>query len=179
MDPLATVDDLAARLGSMPPATRAGALLTDASAAVRAYTRQNISRETNTVRLTPSYGAVRLPQWPIVAVTAAVNDLGAAVNVTWPTGGSAVMIRTDIPLTVTYRSGYDPVPDDIIAIVCQVAGRALGLTADSSAIQSESLGAYSYSIQAAAAAGPLGLLADERRILNRYRRPAAPISVLQ
>lgn len=61
------------------------------------------------------------------------------------------------------------VPGDVLGVVCQIVGRALGTTSAAGAIQQESLGSYSYSIGSAAAAGPMGLLLAERETLDRYR----------
>lgn len=61
------------------------------------------------------------------------------------------------------------VPADVVAVVCQIVGRALGTSAAAGAIQQESLGSYSYSIGSAAAAGPLGMLPSERETLDRHR----------
>lgn len=178
MDPLATLADLTARTGTVPDPVRGLALLKDASAAVRAFTRQTISLATSAVRLVPSYGRLRLPQWPVVAVTGAVDDLGDDVDLVWPSSSSTLTVYSDQPLTVSYTHGYAVIPDDVIAVVCQIAGRALGITSDASALQSESLGAYSYSVQAAAAAGPIGMLPDERALLKRFRRPTPAIAML-
>lgn len=68
-------------------------------------------------------------------------------------------------------------PDAVRAVVCQVAGRAYGTASEAAGIQQESLGSYSFSTGAAAAAGPLGLLADERAVLDRYRHVARSVQV--
>jgi hypothetical protein len=61
------------------------------------------------------------------------------------------------------------VPADIFAVICQIVGRALGRPADEAGITQESIGSYSYSVGAAAAAGAVGLLNDERAVLDRHR----------
>lgn len=184
MDPLATIEDLEARLGRQFTGfdhTRAQAILTDASAAIRGFTGQKISRATSTVRLTPPaytmWGydrGVSLPQWPVVSVDTVTDEFGNSVGVTWVYGD---FVAVTGPVVVTYTHGWDPVPDDIIASVCQIAGRAFGMQSDTSGVTSETLGGYSYAIGAAAAAGPLGMLNDERTILKKYRRPTRPISM--
>lgn len=177
MGPLANEGDFEARLGrDIQDLERARvlALLTDASAKVRRVSGQTISRATTTHRFNPrhtpnGYGIV-LNQWPVVSVDTVDGDF------TWFAGSN--FLATWTPLTVTYTHGYDPVPDDIVAVVCQIAARAFGTKPDTSGVSSESLGAYSYSIGAAAAAGPLGMLADEREIVLAYRLPTQPISMV-
>lgn len=180
MDPLATLEQLTARMTAAPDATRAGALLVDASAKVRDFTGQTISADASTSRFIPRRGRIVLPQWPVVSVDGAVDDLGDAVDVTWPTTGWGLeVVQAYGPTTITYTHGWATVPDIVVAVVCQMVGRALGMPSSSTGVQSESLGEYSYSVGAAAAAGPLGMLADERAALLRFRRPAhRPISVL-
>lgn len=189
--PLATVGDLEGRLGrtfDVAETARATLLLQDASAAVRGYTGQQFTEATTTVRVKPRKGLVRLPQRPVTAVTAVEDTNGNAVLHTWR-GDDTVSVSGNTPDTwawepwrngltsvdVTYTHGYDEVPDDIIAVVCQIAGRAMGHAADTTGMQSETIGEYSYSVGAAAAAGGLGLLNDERAVLDRYRRPAGLI----
>lgn len=182
MLPLANEGDFEARLGrdlQDLERPRALALLTDASARVRRVSGQTISLATTTARFTPVWHVrkfgILLPQWPIVTVDTVIGDDLADVDVTWVSGTN--FIETWVPVTVTYTHGYDPVPDDIVAVVCQVAGRAFGMKPEAAGITSESLGAYSYSTGGAAAAGPLGMLKDERETVLAYRRPSTPISM--
>lgn len=189
LEPLATIEDLEARMGRRitdDETPRAEALLQDASAAVRAYTGQQFTAGTTTARLRPRNGTVRLPQRPVVDVTAVANVEGTDVAFTWDTGdqvaitglGSTVPfdvepIRRVAYLDVTYEHGYELIPDDIIAVVCQIAGRAFGRPVQDSGTQQESIGGYSYSVGVAAAAGGVGMLNDERAVLDRYRIPVA------
>lgn len=181
---LATVDDLEARTGLTLTQARAEALLDDASARVRSYTGQQFTSDTTTDRLRVRNGRVRLPQRPVTAVTS-VLDLNA-VAVTYTRVNDIVVLDAGVPDTwaweprttgllyvdVTYEHGYedDEIPDIIVAVVCQIAGRAYGSPSSDSGVQSESLGSYSYALGAAAGAGPLGLLADERAALDPFRR---------
>jgi hypothetical protein len=184
-EPLATLDDLEARLGRKLDAERAASLLVDASATVRAYAGQQFSAGTSTVRLKAHRGKVRLPQRPVVAVTAVDDVDGNTLSFTWDAGDSVIVagsggalnafeiepFRTGRPVwvDVTYDHGFDAVPDDIVAVVCQVAGRAYGTPSTEAGTTQETLGSYSYSTGSAAGAGPLGLLPDERAVLDRYR----------
>lgn len=184
---LATLDDLQARIGRTldgDDAIRALAILDDATAAVRSYTGQTISEDTTTDRLQPRQGLLRLPQRPVTAVSAVTNVDGDAVSYTWDHGSVVHLGGYGYPLNsfevepfrnrrpyldVTYTHGYATVPADIIAVVCQIAGRAYGRALEDTGLQSESIAGYSYSLGAAAAAGGLGMLNDERAVLDRYR----------
>lgn len=177
MEPLANEGDFEARLGrdlQDLERARALALLTDASAKVRRVSGQTISRATTTVRYTPRHTAngpgIVLTQWPVISIDSVDGDY------TWFAGTN--FLGTYTPLTVTYTHGYDPVPDDIIGVVCQIALRAFGTTPDTSGVTSETLGAYSYSLGVAAAAGPFGMLNDEREIILAYKLPTQPISMV-
>jgi hypothetical protein len=175
MPPLATVTDLEGRLGrvlSEDETDRAELLLEDASAAVRSYTGQQFTATANAVvRLRARAGTIRLPQRPITAVDAVENMDGDAVEFTWYAGDKIVL--TGYPqdgwFDVTYDYGGE-IPDDIVAVVCQMTARAFGTTPDATGYQSESIGTYSYTVGPAAAAGAVGLLNDERAVLDRYRR---------
>lgn len=97
----------------------------------------------------------------------------------------ALALLTDASAMVRAYCGQDFIddndeadpPDAVRAVVCQVAGRAYGTASEAAGIQQESLGSYSFSTGAAAAAGPLGLLTDERAVLDRYRRVARSVQV--
>lgn len=198
MASLASVSDLLTRLGRDMDDTeqaRAQALLDDASAAVRGYTGQEITRTVETVRVTPPRrGPVRLPQRPVNDVTAVASVLGVAQQFLWDginlyvgdfvagvvinlaeayyDGGRYYGHRRRQPIDVTVDHGFASIPGDIVAVVCQMAGRALGRSVEDSGVQQEALGGYSYTTGVAAAAGGLGMLNDERRVLDRYRMQA-------
>lgn len=186
MAALATVADLEARLARSLTAeetTRADALLDGASARVRSYTGQTFTQATTTDRLRVRSGAVRLPQRPVTDVTAVADMNTNDVTHTWH-NGDVVYVTADVPdswaweprrnglswVDVTYEHGYAAVPDDVIEVVCQMVLRAFGQPADGAGFTSESVGTYSYSVGAAAAAGAVGMLADERAALDVYRR---------
>lgn len=165
-------------------------LLDLATAVVQGYTGQKIERASSTVTLKPRSGKVRLPQRPVVSVTSVVGVNGLAVF--WEFDGIGTITASSIPiangpdepvglwtkpLRVTYEHGYDPVPSDISAVVTQVAARAFGTPPDRSGLSQEGISTYQYSIGPAAAQGPLGLMAGERAVLDRYRLPASPVFV--
>lgn len=200
LDPLAEIADLSARLGrsmTSTEAARAEALLRDASAAVRSYTGRQISAGDTTVRLRPDHkGRVRLNQRPVTAIThvKSINPTTGAVSaaiagfmwdglldITIPLP-SQVINGPDIPderykvIEIRYTHGYAPVPDDIVAVVCSMALRALGVDPGDTGKTSESIAGYSYSIGAAAAAGGVGMLEGEKVVLDRWKGAPTPIS---
>lgn len=188
MAALATIADVEARLArdlTGADETRMGRLLIDASAAVRGYTGQLFDVVSETLRMKARTGVLRLPQRPVTAVAAVEDPDDNAVSFEWwgddrvYVGGLTPLNQWEIngrrsPVTyldVTYTHGYAAVPADIVAVVCQMAMRAYGVDATDSGKTSESITNYSYSTGGAAAAGGVGMLSDERAVLDRYRRP--------
>ncbi len=190
---LATLEDVECRMGrtlTEAEADRLGCLLDDASAAVRAYTGQYFTVATTTARIKAKGGAIRLPQRPVIAVTSVANTTGTTLLHTWDAGQqvwlSSSMLVVNGPsyhgrrpqyVDVTYTHGYATVPADIVAVVAQMAGRALGTTPAEGGVQSETIGGYNYSLGAAAAAGGLGMLPAERSVLDRYKLPVGSITM--
>ncbi len=174
--PLATVADVEARLGRTltdDEEDQMEALLADVSAAVRAYTGQEITAATaSDIRLKVRGRTVRLPQRPVTAVDSVDNVSGDAVTFTWYAGDTLNVDYAPAEgwVDVTYDHGFEDVPPDIIAVVCNIAMRAFGTPSEQTGMQSESIGTYSYTIGGAAAAGTLGMLADEKAVLDGYRR---------
>lgn len=192
--PLATTDDLTARLGrdlTDTETTQAEALLAGASARVRTYTGQDFTLvEDDTVQVKVRNGVARLPQRPVLAVAGVTNLESAALVFTW-LGDDRVRLsplidspwvyepyRNPIPEAIfTYDHGYaeGEIPADVVDVVCSMVARTMARGPDSGAIQSESIAGYSYSLGAAAAAGTVGFLNDERAALDVYRRRGATI----
>ena len=182
MADLITPGDIEARVGR--PLTdaeqnRLAAVVRDVSAAIRSYTGQTITLvEDDEVRLRVVGGQIRLPQRPVVEVSAVTSTTGTALSYEWngiehadvtTWAGNYWPTHQDL-VDVTYTHGYATVPDDIVAVACQVAIRSLAVAIDSTAMQQESIGGYSYTLGGAAANGALGFLAGERQVLDRYRR---------
>lgn len=201
LNPLAAVSDVEDRLGrtlSSGDTDRMFTLLRDASAKVRSFTSQEITQRESTdrIRVTARDGHIRLPQYPVVSVTSALSvESGIAIPYFWdgialwgwgrfPQSNISAPLynrarRHGIVVDVTYTHGYNPVPDELIALVCQVAARAFGLPPDQSGITQESMEGYTYSLGSAAAAGGLGLLPAEKEVLTDYMAPnAGPISMI-
>lgn len=194
MAALATTDDVEDRLGRVltdDEIVRVDSLLTDVSAMFRAYTGQQFTLAETTERLRVRNGEIRLPQRPVIDVTAVANVDAAPVEYTWDSGEVVTLsagtwlspwlvepFRTgNVYVDVTYEHGYETVPEDIVALACQVVARSLGRTPDTTGVTQESIAGYSYSVGSAAAAGPAGLLPAEREVLDRYRRPLNNIRV--
>jgi hypothetical protein len=218
--PLATAADIEARLGRSLSADETGrveALLVDASAAVRGYTRRGFTSGTSTVRLRARGGQLRLPQRPVSSITSVkyvANGVATTVTPFWWDGLDTVYLRnagyqsnwggawaddfddgssgsasgglgyrwdsggglrtaSQPVFEVEYVHGADTAPDEIVAVVCSVVLRAFGHRPDQGALQSENIQGYSYSVGSAGAAGPLGLLPDEKATLDRHRQPVA------
>ena len=190
MAALATVTQLSQRLSTdITDHDRAATLLDDASAVVRSYTGQDFTQATTTDRVQIKRGWVRLPQRPVTAVSAVEDTNNNTLLFEW-LNGDRVQIQPNLNefshvpwqggikwVDVTYTHGYATVPDDIVAVVCQIAGRAYGTSPDASALSSEGLGSYSYATGGAAASGAAGMLAGERAVLDRYKRHARSTSI--
>lgn len=191
---LATPDDILARLGrgfTERESSRVSALLRDASASVRGYTHQTISEVVgDAVRLRVHGGRVRLPQRPVTSITSVAPIAGGPVYFYWegfdtlnaqPTGldtfGWEPFHNGIVAVNVVYTHGYNPIPDDIVGVVCAKVARSLGREFADGGLQSERFEEYSYTVGSAGAAGAYGLLPDEREILDGYRRVGGSVQV--
>lgn len=187
MTDLFLAEDVELRLGRSFTASeelRIGTLVTDASASIRNYMRQEVTQATTTIPLKVHNGRIRLPQRPVNAVTAVanVNGSGPVFYQWW--GDDLIYVGANVldsfgwepwrngiaALTVTYDHGYAVVPDDIIGIGCSKVLRALGHEPADAGIASESIAGYSYTLGSAAAAGAFGFLQAERDVLDAYQR---------
>lgn len=191
LDPLATVDDVLGRLSrdslSADEIARVANLIDDASASVRAYTGRTFGTTTVTRRVRPRHGVVNLGRdvTAVTSVTLASNP-ASAVGYTWdgadrlyvgaPWQFDVEPLRAGSAVTVTWER-TDPVSesalDAIRAVVVQMVARAFGTNPETAGIQQESIAGYSYSLGSAAAAGGVGLLPDERRVLDVFARRGA------
>lgn len=205
MDPLATTADIEARLGRplLPEEEpRVQALLNDASALVRAWTRQEFTLETgDVVTLRPVGTIVRLPQRPVQNVTGVVAVGGSAVipDIVLPPGAwtwdKLDKVNVWPPFTkwllslpetwshgwpsvntyrITYDHGYPEVPPDVVATVCAMVLRTLLSPSMTPGMVAERIGAYNYQLQqgVGSAGASVVMTQADRDALARYRRRA-------
>jgi hypothetical protein len=200
---LASPDDLAARLGRAltdAEETQAAVLLTDASALVRAYTRQDFTLTTDDVAVLRGQGdTVRLPQRPVVDVSRVVavggNEALPDITLTdWAWDGLD-LIRLgagdyviNLPevwwdddgypgtYRVTYSHGWEDVPPAVLGVVCGIVSRVLQNPQN---LRSETVGPYSvtYSIPATGEALGLNLSRYDKQVLDDYRAKVGQIKV--
>lgn len=193
---LATSDDVTDRLGPdlSPDADQLDALILDASSSVIAYTGQTFTLIETTDLLPIRNRAVRLPLRPVTAVDTVEDGNGNSLSFSWIVGDSTISFVGSgyinefelnvLPGTrvgkalVTYTHGYETIPDDVIGVVCQIVGRALGIPSTEAGLVAQAIDGYSETRGSAAGAGPFGMLPDEKRILDRYRVPAGPAMML-
>lgn len=188
MTDLASLTDLEDQLGRAltdpDDMARAETLLSKASARAITYMGQEIAAGSSTSQVKVRNRIARLPQRPVTAVSTVVDLDGNSVEFTWlnedrvQIGNRFIHDNFEfepwrnplLEVRVTYTHGYSTIPPDIVAVVCQMAARAFGRPAEDTGLQQESIAGYSYSVGAAAAAGPVGMMADEKAALDAYRR---------
>lgn len=200
---LATHPDLVARLGrdfTDAESARVDALLADASALVRSYTRQDFTVATSTVTLRAQGGLLRLPQRPVTSVTSvtAIGLHGApdVVLVDWWWDGLDTikigdgMCVINLPETwydqedgypstysVVYGHGYTDVPGDVVAVVSGMALRTLTAPTLVGGLVSETIGPYSYRLDSAGVGTAVTMTEADRNTLKRYRPTAGTLSM--
>ncbi|MFF7982285.1 hypothetical protein ACFZDK_24675 [Streptomyces sp. NPDC007901] len=173
--PLAGKTDAIA-YGYSLPVDSADALLARASARIRRAAGQPITPSTVIVQLTVAGGVVELPAPPVLEVQAvsSVGEDGTLTTVTgWWWDGEHLRFPTCLVprAQVTYRRGWDPVPDGIVELTCSVADRLSGTPKGmESGIRQETVDDYSvtYASEAIQYAGDLlpGELAALQRELG-------------
>ncbi|WP_406122913.1 hypothetical protein OHQ89_12290 [Streptomyces canus] len=208
MDPLASVTDLSDRLGrplNTIEEARAQALLADASAKVRAYTKRTFTRtDGETVVLRAQQGEIRLPQKPVIAV-AEVVAVGAGGAPDLPVAGwqwdGLDIIRTavDTPsinmpelwydedvdaypgtYRVTYSHGAAEVPADVVAVVARMALRTLTSPTVAGGVTGETIGPYSYRTDGSGVGTAVAMTDEDRRELDDAGyRPKAGMSMVR
>ena len=166
--------------------------ITEATAAIRNYCRQYIEvveDDEVTFDVRPARWNLLLPELPVLEVSAVVeDDETLTVDDDYQLGEHGQLWRVDRRwaagvqiVTVTYSHGYDPLPDDVVAVCTRAASRAYqaGLRAADSdgipGVASKSLGDFAVSFAGEGSEGVMGasaarmLLLSEKDILNRYR----------
>lgn len=174
MAALATAADLEARIGrTLTPVeqARADALLADASALIRSYTRQQFDQVAgDVIVLRPVGSHLRLPQRPVTAVTSVValsgtNTIpdwtvppgcwqwdGIDLVQVWPSDRSVWVSLPEVAYDVsgpdtyrvTYDHGYATVPADVVAVCCRMVLAALLAPTMTEGLVQERIGQYSY-----------------------------------
>lgn len=207
MDPLASLTDLSDRLGrplTVAEEARASALLADASAKVRSYTKQNFTRtDDETVVVRAQQGEIRLPQRPVIDVTAVVAiGAGGAPDVPvvgWRWDGlDIIRVAADTSVInlpedwyddveaypgtyrVVYSHGDAQVPDIVVAVVARMALRTLTAPTMAGGITGETIGPYTYRTDGSGV-GTAVLMTDEdrRELADAGFRPKAGMSMVR
>lgn len=194
MADLATEADLTDRLGrplTDDEAARAPALLADASALVREYTRRDFEAvAADVIILRPVGVLLRLPQRPVTAVNsvAAVGPDGSTVGAVagWtfdgvdkidltcvtPSGSWPVNWRGPLPDTyqVNYDHGDATIPAIVVKVVCDMVLRTLLSPSMTPGMVAERIGAYNYQLQQGAGATGARVVLDDQdeKALRRY-----------
>lgn len=193
---LAAVADVEARLpgGVTIDPVRVSALLADASAAVRSYTKQDFSVLQSTDGVRPIGSRLRLPQQPVVSVESVgvvlpgsppsslvmvpgwywdgvsnevwLAEPGEIINLPEELAGF-LLWRTPM-YQVLYTHGYSPVPGVVVGVVCAMVIRVCTAPGGGGVV-SESVGEYSYRLSDVAVQGPMMLSESEKEALNSYR----------
>lgn len=186
---LATIGDLQAvmRREIAPDTVRAQRLLEMASTTVGNYTGVT-ALATTTIRLKVRNGKARLPLRPVTAVTEVKDMSGNAVPHEWYLGQvvdcSPVLLNEfEINLArcrpsfvdVTYTHGYAVIPEDIIAVICDMVAAALGTPPEDAGVQQETLGPWS--VTTGQSSGGLKFTQAMRDRLADYRAVGGTIQV--
>lgn len=132
---LASSTDVVAALGraiTTEEAAKVGAILDKASELFRARSGQQFTEATSTVRVRNRAGVVTLPQRPVTAVSAVVDDDGSDVTYTFDDRFQFEVESTEKYLTVTYTHG-GAVPDLVRLTIAEIAKKVLLIPADAAA----------------------------------------------
>lgn len=181
--PIAAIEDVEDRLGRTiegeDERVRVLALLDDASAAIRAYTGRPFASGPVTLRVRPRVGYVRVEA--ATSVTSVTTPAAVAVPYQfdgldrvflWPSTYRNALDWEFPGMPAVVDIAYvaaDPAPAAVVAICCQMVMRAYGVSPEDSGKQQESIAGYSYSVGTSAASGGVGLLPDERAVLDQFR----------
>lgn len=182
---LATPDDIVARLGrnlNQVEALRVDAMLQDGSAIIRRRARNDfVYVAQDTIIVAADDGKFVLPGKPIHSVDSVTALFGMTfvpnVRVTWfifdgidtvtipePIHSGIINLPYDLFATgwycysyeVVYTHGYADVPAEIKGMLCSAIISELSTPTMSATLQSESIGAYSYSMRRSARTSPTG-----------------------
>ena len=182
--PLATTDDLEARLGrdlTTSEAARAPALLADAGAKVRSFTGNQFALvEEDLVNLHTRGGRIKLPKAPVVAVASVATTDGVALATNLWTWDGLDLITVDqcalAPvMQVVYSHGSAEVPETVLAKVCEMVLRVLAAPSATDGLSAETIGQYSYQAAGGSQGVAVRLTDGDRKDLREagYGPPAA------
>lgn len=159
--PLATPDDAEA----FGVGTVSEPYLLKATVRVREFTKQHISLTTSTVQA--SGPTVYLPQRPFRSVLS-ITDMETGDPVRFALGDrGTVRLNSLRRCLITYEHGYDPVPDNIIELVCEIAARLQSISpALKAGMQQGSAGGESASFGWDSHTGVAGLTSAEKSRLS-------------
>ena len=189
----ATETELEAYTGATIATDRATILLDMATGAIQAYTNQTLSLvSSHTITLPGNFGhLLTLPERPVTAVTSVtLGDTALVVDVDYVWDGKDGLYRgTKVDgilsvngpdylidgwgdwggpgavVSVVYVHGFSTIPNDIKGVCLALAARSLS---SPDGVNSESVG--SYSVSYSRTGGAVSLLAEEKALLDRYRR---------
>lgn len=193
-----TVSELNTRLGVTLSTALGEQACAIATAAISAYTGQDIVWKTHTHSLDVQYGVlpdvdlpaghpllnfgrtvgvVNLPQRPVVSVSAVVADtVDLATSKFYWDAARGVLLLEDADVhtvQVTYTAGYNPIPDDIKAVALAIAADEIN---NPRGVVNERLADYSVTY----ASGESGALSKRQAaILDRYRGAGGTIRTVQ
>lgn len=114
-------------------------ILARVSAKVRRFTGQNISATESTAS---GYSPLRLPQYPVRSITAVEDETGTAISdgdwrlrgqiITGPISPGINDFEVNLSrrfnerlgwIKVTYQSGWEVLPDELLELICSIAAR--------------------------------------------------------
>lgn len=201
LPPLAQVTDVCDRLGRNVTADenrRLGALLRDASAQIRRYCRRDFLLHTDeTVTLYGHDSEILLPQYPVQSVSSVVAIGGGMglpdIPIPWFTFDGVRTVRInpgigilnlpeawwaeDYPGTylVTYSWGYADVPDDVVMVCANAALAVLTAPTSAAGVVSETIGPYSYKLEAGGGGVAVALTQADLAQLKDYRNDVTTV----
>lgn len=176
MAALATLQDYAYVAGVDLPtgddATRITRLIEMASAAVERWCGRSFTLvEDDEITVQVTSGSLRLPNGPVTTLTSVLTSDGEEVDLDGVSVDSLGFVSGSWSCgayTVTYSHGFDPIPDDVSAVVANMVHRYLS---NPSGVRSENLGDYAVvnAIPATGIAIGMFLSPVEQDALSAYR----------
>lgn len=203
LPPLATPDDIAARLGRAltdVETARVGALLQDASAQVRRYCRRDFLLHAGETTVLRGYDSeILLPDKTTAAVNSVVMIGGGMglpdLPITWFIFDGIDRIRYDpgrwlINMPEVYWDyddvypdtfridrdyGYAEVPDDVLAVVATAVIGVITSPTQAAGLLGESIGPYSYRLERSGGGSGVALQQADLASLADYRNTVGTI----